>query len=56
MAKKTGEELELDLITIKRFITKNYVYIFLVLFLILGFYLRIYHINFPAIGYHNINI
>ncbi len=28
-------------------------YIFLLLFLVLGIYLRVYHLSFPSIGYHN---
>ena len=31
----------------------NWRWVFLVLFFILGIYLRIYHLNYPAIGYHN---
>jgi 4-amino-4-deoxy-L-arabinose transferase-like glycosyltransferase len=31
----------------------NYKYIFLLLILILGFYLRAYHIDYPVVGYHN---
>ncbi|MBS3115389.1 glycosyltransferase family 39 protein [Candidatus Woesearchaeota archaeon] len=31
----------------------NLVYAILILFLLLGLYLRIYHLNYPSIGYHN---
>ena len=31
----------------------NLTYLFLLAFVIFGFYLRFYHIDFPAIGYHN---
>lgn len=32
----------------------NITYTLLVLFLILGVYLRVYHMDFPSIGYHNV--
>ena len=32
---------------------KNVVFVCLVLFIILGLYIRIYHLDFPSIGYHN---
>jgi len=31
----------------------NLTYLFLLVFVIFGFYLRFYHLNFPSIGYHN---
>ena len=31
----------------------DYRYIFLILILIFGFYLRVYHIDYPVVGYHN---
>ncbi|MFH2021035.1 MAG: glycosyltransferase family 39 protein [archaeon] len=31
----------------------NYAWVFLLVFLVLGFYLRFYHIDYPVIGYHN---
>jgi len=35
------------------FIKKNYPWIILSLLLIFGFYLRIYHSDYPVVGYHN---
>lgn len=31
----------------------NWIYVFLFLLLVLGLYLRIYHLDFPSLGYHN---
>jgi Dolichyl-phosphate-mannose-protein mannosyltransferase len=44
------DEIKLDLSFMKRL---NYIWVFLILFIVLGVYLRIYHLNFPTIGYHN---
>ncbi len=38
---------------IKEIFDKNYAIIFLVVFVLFGAYLRIYHIDYPSIGYHN---
>ncbi|MBC8495534.1 glycosyltransferase family 39 protein [archaeon] len=35
------------------FLKKHYAIIILVLIMILGLYFRLYHLNYPAIGYHN---
>jgi len=45
-----GEEFSLDLKWLKKL---NWVIIILIIFLILGVYLRSYHLDFPSIGYHN---
>src|SRR5689334_9290932 len=44
------DEVEINLNSLKKI---KWTYVFLGVFLILGFYLRAYHIDFPSIGYHN---
>ncbi len=44
------ENFDINLQSLKRI---KLSYVFLMLFLIFGFYLRAYHLNFPSIGYHN---
>ncbi|MBI2129658.1 glycosyltransferase family 39 protein [Candidatus Woesearchaeota archaeon] len=46
-----GEETELKINL--NILKKNYNWIILALILILGFYLRSYHLDYPVIGYHN---
>ncbi len=51
---KTGsEEILLDFGKIKKLKEIKYEYLFLFIFLVLGFYLRTYHVDYPAVGYHN---
>jgi hypothetical protein len=47
------EELSFNLGFLSKLKKQQVVPILLLLFLIFGFYLRMYHLNFPAIGYHN---
>ncbi|MBN2420737.1 glycosyltransferase family 39 protein [Candidatus Woesearchaeota archaeon] len=47
---KTSEEITVNLAFLKKL---NWKIVLLFLFLVLGVYLRCYHLNFPAIGYHN---
>lgn len=47
---KEDQELSFNLGIFKKI---NYVHILLLVFLLLGFYWRFYHIDFPSIGYHN---
>lgn len=49
MPNKHKEEVEISLGSI----TKNLGWIALVLILIFGFYLRVYHLDYPVIGYHD---
>jgi len=35
------------------FLKKNWKYIVLIAILLLGFYLRVYHVDYPVVGYHN---
>ncbi len=44
------KEIEIDFKGLKNI---KWTYVLLGLFLILGFYLRAYHLDFPSIGYHN---
>jgi len=46
-------EISLDYSNISAFLRKHYILIFLLIFMIFGFYLRSYHMDFPVIGYHN---
>ncbi len=48
-----NDEFTIDLKKIKNLKSIRYEYVFLFLFLVVGFYLRAYHIDYPAIGYHN---
>lgn len=45
-----GDEFSINLSWLKK---ARWNYVFLALFLILGIYLRSYHLDFPTIGYHN---
>ncbi len=44
------EKIEIDFKALKKVKIQ---YVLLALFIIFGFYLRVYHIDFPSIGYHN---
>lgn len=46
----SSEEVSISLGFIKKL---NWKFIFLAVFLVFGVYIRLYHIDFPAIGYHN---
>jgi len=50
---KKKEEKELDGKDILKFFKKNWNWITLAIILILGFNLRIYHLDYPVVGYHN---
>jgi len=53
-SKEGSDELKLDLTVLKTlFRGFNWKIALLVIFLILGVYLRTYHLDFPTIGYHN---
>ena len=43
----------IDVKHIVKIMKKHYVLIFLVLFLLFGFYLRVQFLDFPYVGYHN---
>jgi 4-amino-4-deoxy-L-arabinose transferase-like glycosyltransferase len=48
------EELTIDFGSLSNKLKNiKYEYVFLFIFLVLGFYLRSYHIDYPSIGYHN---
>ncbi len=47
------KELTIDIFSFLSFCKKYYVVLLLLLFIIYGFYLRSYHMDFPVIGYHN---
>ena len=49
---KTSEDVQLNFDFLKKF-NFRYEYVFLLVFLILGFSMRYYHIDYPVIGYHN---
>ncbi len=49
--KKEEEEIEINLS--KFFKEVNYSYVLILVFLLLGFSLRNYHVDYPVIGYHN---
>ncbi|PIN86273.1 hypothetical protein COV19_05690 [Candidatus Woesearchaeota archaeon CG10_big_fil_rev_8_21_14_0_10_44_13] len=49
MAKQGKEEAEISFDPIK----KNLNWIILALIIIFGFYIRVYHLDYPVIGYHN---
>ncbi len=44
------DEIELNFSIVKKI---KWTYVLLGIFIVFGFYLRVYHIDFPAIGYHN---
>ena len=46
------KEVMLDL-DLKKLITTHYTTLLLTIFIVLGFYLRSYHMDYPPIGYHN---
>ncbi len=48
-----SKELTIDLYSIISFCKKHYVILLILAFMLYGFYLRSYHMDFPAIGYHN---
>ena len=45
-----GDEFSINLNWLRKV---NIVYVLLIIFLIFGIYLRVYHLDFPSIGYHN---
>ena len=45
-----SKEISIDLSSLKKL---NWTYALLIILLILGVYLRSYHLDFPSIGYHN---
>ncbi len=55
MAKRKSSEkhVEINLTEIWNILKKNYPYFLLLLFVLLGYSLRIYHLDYPVIGYHN---
>lgn len=48
-----AEDVAIDVQKIISFSKKHWEILLLILFIILGFYLRSYHMDFPVIGYHN---
>src|SRR3989344_7718459 len=48
-AHKESKEVEISLSSL----SKNLNWIVLAIILIFGFYLRVYHLDYPVIGYHN---
>ncbi len=48
-----GDELRINLKKEFKLLKKNWNWIVLILIIILGTYFRVYHIDYPAIGYHN---
>ncbi|MEM4336810.1 MAG: glycosyltransferase family 39 protein [Candidatus Woesearchaeota archaeon] len=51
--KLIGKEKMANFNDILVLVKKKYQWFFLIIFILLGFYLRDYHIDFPSIGYHN---
>ena len=51
--KSSDENIEINLTEIIKILKKKYPYILLVLFVLFGYSLRIYHLGYPVIGYHN---
>ncbi len=47
------EDVAIDVQKITSFSKKHWEVLLIVLFILFGFYLRSYHMNFPVIGYHN---
>ena len=47
------ESDEINILDALKKLKKNYVIILVLCFIIFGFYLRFYHIQYPVIGYHN---
>ncbi|MEK6868556.1 MAG: glycosyltransferase family 39 protein, partial [Nanoarchaeota archaeon] len=52
-AEQHSQEFTLDIHALFSFCKKHYVLLFLLAFMLYGFYLRSYHMDFPVIGYHN---
>ncbi len=50
---EASKEFTWDIRKLPLFCKKNYVFLFLLTFMIYGFSLRSYHMDFPVIGYHN---
>jgi len=48
-----SKEVTIDLYSLLSFCKKHYVILLLLAFMLYGFYLRSYHMDFPVIGYHN---
>ena len=52
MTKEKGET-DFDISIILKFVKENWNWLILIAILILGFNLRLYHVKYPAVGYHN---
>ena len=51
--KRPDENIEINITEILKIFKKNYPYLLLILFVLFGYSLRIYHLGYPVIGYHN---
>jgi len=49
-----GEQEQNKDFNLVKFMKKNWNWVLLAIILVFGFYVRIYHLNFPVVGYHNL--
>ena len=48
-----NKEEEIELKSVVTFIEKNWRILLILLILVFAFYLRVYHVDYPVVGYHN---